>query len=337
MSTVIGFSVFILLAFALFVLVMMVFMKAYGAIRQDLLGVSEKISKHLEESISISHHASERTSKAMNEVCTTLGRLEESSRQIREVGKEVAKLQDVLKAPKARGGFGELLLEDLLREMIPRDHFGLQHQFRSGARVDAVIFVGAHLVPIDAKFPLENFERLVQVSDDAEKIKARREFARDIKRHIDAIAERYICPTEGTFDFAMMYVPAENVYYEMLCSGSESMGGESLSRYSLAHHVIPVSPNSFYAYLEVILLGLRGLKIDEAAREIAESLVNMRSGFSKILDEFSTLGTHLNHAQNAHERTQRKLDQFEGQLVSIDHVRALTHSEVKPLEGVNVK
>ena len=244
------------------------------------------------------------------------------------------KLQEVLRVPKARGSFGEFMLADVLQQMIPQDRFQLQYAFRNGARVDAAIFVGDHLVPIDAKFPLENFQRLLVVQTAEERKKVQKEFVRDVKRHVDAISERYISPEEGTFDFALMYIPAENVYYEVIASQDE-VESSPLSTYALARNVIPVSPNSFYAYLQVILLGLRGLRMDHAAREIAESLTKMQSDFKRVLEEFSILGSHLNHAKGAYEKVQRGVDQFQVKLASVDQIK-LPIEEKESLRSVDV-
>jgi DNA recombination protein RmuC len=292
------------------------------SIKEELTEITHRVNQHLEQSLSASQRSGEGAVKVMSDLYARLGSLEESNQKIYEVGKEIGKLQDVLKAPKTRGGFGELILGDVLAQMIPRDHFQLQYQFQNGTRVDAVIFVGSNLVPIDSKFPLENFQRIVSASGDDERKKYRKEFARDMRKHVDSISEKYISPEAGTFDFALMYVPAENVYYEVISSGES--GDDGVSRYALDHHVIPVSPNSFYAYLQVILLGLRGMRVDEAARDIAESLTKMQSDFRKLVNDFGTLGTHLNHARGSYERVQRGVDQFEGKLAVVDQVKAIT-------------
>jgi len=322
----------ILLGFlALILIVLLIWvhlLRTHNSIRRDLSEIASRVGSHLEQTARLAQQAGEGTVKAISDVYTRLGSLEESTHKIYEVGREIGKLQDVLRAPKARGGFGELMLSDLLGQMIPQGHFQLQYAFRSGSRVDAVIFVGNHLVPIDAKFPLENFQRLLVVQAAEEKKKVRREFVRDVKKHIDAIAERYISADEGTLDFAMMYVPAENVYYEVITSAEGE--GNTLSSYALAKRVVPVSPNSFYAYLQVILLGLRGLRIDQSAREIAESLTKMQSDFGKIAGDFEVLGSHLNHAKSTYEKVQQGVDRFQTKLSLVDRVK-LEENEKEPL------
>ncbi len=296
-------------------------------LREEMATITAKVGVHLEQTARLSQQAGEGTVKAIGDVYKRLGTLEESSNKIYEVGREIGKLQDVLRAPKARGNFGELMLADLLSQVIPQDRFQLQYPFKNGARVDAVIFVGNYLVSIDSKFPLENFQRLLLAQTGEEKKKIKREFARDVKKHIDSISERYIVQDEGTFDFALMYIPAENVYYEVIAS-DEDIESYSLSSYALDRRVIPVSPNSFYAYLQVILLGLRGLRLDHAAREISETLSKMKNDFKRISDDFDLLGTHLNHTRGTYEKVQKGVDQFQLKLSLVDQIK---YSEKEPL------
>lgn len=318
-------------AAVIFVLVLL--SRTHDSIRKELTEITQRVGIHLEQTARLSQQAGEGAVRAMSDVYKRLGSLEETSNRIYEIGREIGKLQDVLRAPKARGNFGEFILQDVLGQIIPRDHFQMQYGLRNGARVDAVIFVGTNLVPIDAKFPLDNFQKMVTIEHPEEKKKSRKEFIRDVKRHIDTIAERYICPEEGTFDFALMYVPAENVYYELIAGPEDS--DSSLVSYALERHVVPVSPNSFYAYLQVILLGLRGLKMDQAAREIAESLTKMLGDFRKLVEDFGVLGTHLNHAKGSYEKVQRGMDQFQGKLGVVDQVK-LTKVEHEGLEPTEI-
>jgi DNA recombination protein RmuC len=247
--------------------------------------------------------------RVVGNVQRSLGGLEEANRKIYEVGKDIASLQEILRAPKLRGGLGEFLLEDLLAQILPAEHFVMQHRFQSGEKVDAVIKLGPSLVPVDAKFPLENFKRIVDAANDDEKSRAKKQFIADVKKHIDAIATKYIVPDEGTYDFALMYIPAENVYYETIIR-DDSPAEKSLSHYAMAQRVMPVSPNSFYAYLQAIVLGLKGMKIEDRAREIIQYLGRLQGDFTRFRDEFALLGKHVGHAQSSYQNADRRLEQF---------------------------
>jgi DNA recombination protein RmuC len=255
--------------------------------------------------------------RVVGSVQKSLGGLEEANRKIYEVGKDIASLQEILRAPKLRGGLGEFFLEDLLAQILPTHHFAIQHAFKSGERVDAVIKLGGSLVPVDSKFPLENFKRILDAANDDERIRTKRQFISDVKKHVDAIADKYILPDEGTYDFALMYIPAENVYYETIIKDS-SEEERNLSQYALSKRVIPVSPNSFYAYLQAIVLGLKGMKVEERAKEIIQYLSRLRGDFGKFRDDFGFLGKHLGHAQSSYQTTEKRLEQFGQRLLSAD-------------------
>jgi len=255
--------------------------------------------------------------RVVGSVQKSLGGLEEANRKIYEVGKDIASLQEILRAPKLRGGLGEFFLEDLLAQILPTHHFAIQHAFKSGERVDGVIKLGGSLVPVDSKFPLENFKRILEAANDDERTRTKRQFISDVKKHVDAIAGKYILPDEGTYDFALMYIPAENVYYETIIK-DDSEGERNLSQYALSKRVIPVSPNSFYAYLQAIVLGLKGMKIEERAKEIIQYLSRLGGDFAKFREDFGLLGKHLGHAQSSYQTTEKRLEQFGQRLLSAD-------------------
>jgi DNA recombination protein RmuC len=255
--------------------------------------------------------------RVVGNVQQSLGGLEEANRKLYEVGKDIASLQEVLRAPKLRGGLGEFFLEDLLAQILPARHFTTQHAFRSGERVDALIKLGIARVPVDAKFPLENFKRMLEAATDEDRARTKRLFLNDVRKHIDAIAGKYILPDEGTYDFALMYIPAENVYYETILK-DDAEGEKSLSHYALSRRVIPVSPNSFYAYLQVIVLGLKGMRVEEGAKEIVQYLSRLQGDFLRFRDDFGVLGRHLGHAHASYQNTDKRLEQFGERLLSVD-------------------
>ena len=258
----------------------------------------------------------------LDNAAKVVGDLREKVGQIHEVGKAAAELVNILRAPKLRGGMGELFLGDLLAQILPPEHYRLQHTFQSGEKVDAVIQVGQRLVPVDAKFPYENFRRVVDAGSDADRQAARKQFLRDVRKHVDAIADKYILPDENTYDFALMYVPAENVYYETIIKQDAGEEHELLG-YALQKHVIPVSPNSFYASLQTILLGLKGMQVEVRAQEILASLQRLRGDFDRLAENFRLVGKHLTNATGSYADTEKTLTKLDVKLSQIEQPTAL--------------
>lgn len=280
----------------------------------DRLRENAEVLNHTQQSLG---ERLDNAARVVGNVQQSLGGLEEANRRIYEVGKNIASLQEILRAPKLRGGLGEFFLEDMLAQILPPQHFATQHSFRSGEKVDAVIKLGASLVPVDAKFPLENFRRILDAAGDEDKNRAKRQFVADVKKHIDAIAGKYILPDEGTYDFALMYIPAENVYYETIIK-DDAPEDKGLIHYAMTKHVVPVSPNSLYAYLQAIVLGLRGMRIEDRATEIIQYLSRLQGDFAKFREEFALVGKHLSHAQAGYVNADRRLDQFSQKLLAAD-------------------
>src|ERR671936_1188463 len=246
--------------------------------------------------------------KTATEIVERLGKLDGTAAQMLARANDLARLEQALRPPKARGGVGELLLANVLRDSLPADAYELQHTFRSGERVDAVVKVDK-LVPIDAKFPLENFERVVNASDDAEQELYEKAFARDVKIHVDAIAAKYVRPADGTFDFALMYLPSEAIYYELVCGKT---GG--LYSYALGKRVFPVSPSTFHAYLAIIVLGLRGLQIERHAQEVMAYTAQLAKDFGRFRQDFDVVGKHIGNAASKDSEAARRLERLETRL-----------------------
>jgi DNA recombination protein RmuC len=245
--------------------------------------------------------------KVIQDVQNKLGELGRATQEIKELGQSVSKLEEMLQAPKLRGGLGELLLEDLLKQVLPVNAYDIQYTFRNGQTVDAIINTAGGKVPVDSKFPLENFKKMVDAKAEQERKTAARQFRADVKKHIDSISEKYILPDEGTFDFALMYIPAENIYYETIIKDESFGDDDGLYAYATQKRVVPVSPNSFYAHLRVIALGLKGLQIEHSAREIFQNLERLWSELQKFTDVFETLGVQLNNAKNNYDKADKQL------------------------------
>ncbi|MBI2431122.1 MAG: DNA recombination protein RmuC [Candidatus Levybacteria bacterium] len=234
-------------------------------------------------------------SKQLNE------RLDRAASVIRDVGKEVGQmseigrsmkeLQEFLKSPKLRGNIGEQVLKDLISQMFPKNSFHLQYQFKSGEKVDAAIKTDAGILPIDAKFPMENFQKMFKAENGREKDAAQKEFIRDVKKHIDAISQKYILPEEGTMDFALMYVPSESVYYELV-------NNTTLMEYARHARVYIVSPSTLYAHLQTILLSFEGKKIEARSHEVFKLLRALKIDYEKVEENLDVLGKHLGNASS---------------------------------------
>jgi DNA recombination protein RmuC len=281
-----------------------------NALQQRLDAFGETVSTTLRDSTSSMN-------SRLDKAAQVVGDLREKVGQIHEVGRAAAELVNIMRAPKLRGGMGELFLGDLLAQILPPEHYRLQHAFKSGEKVDAVIKVGERFAPVDAKFPFENFRRVIEASSDAERAAARKQFLKDVKKHVDAIATKYVLPDEGTYDFALMYVPAENVYYETIIKQDAGEEHELFS-YAIQRRVIPVSPNSFYAYLQTILLGLRGLQVEQRAQEILAALQRLRGDFDRLAENLRLVGKHLGNASGAYDDTEKSLAKFDAKLGAIE-------------------
>jgi len=270
------------------------------------------------------------TAKVFGEVRESIGSLDQKTKQIYEVGKDISSLHEILRAPKMRGGLGELFLENLLEQVMPRkDFYTLQYSFKSGERVDAVIRIGKKLVPVDSKFPMESFTRFIQAENDEDKKRAKKEFVKAIREHINSIADKYILPDEDTYDFALMYIPAENVYYEAIIKDEDFGEQKSIFSHAIARKVIPVSPNSFYAYLQVIILGLRGMGIEEKTQEVIKKLITLRGSLERFKIDFDKMGTHIENIKSSYDRAENRLEKFGNKISSIDSLNGKKQIEKK--------
>jgi DNA recombination protein RmuC len=215
-----------------------------------------------------------------------IGEVQKNIGEMSEIGRSMKQLQEFLQSPKLRGNVGEHILKELLGQMLPKNSFHLQYAFRSGEKVDAAITTSGGIVPIDSKFPMENFRKMMDGEDSAKKV-----FEADVKKHINDISRKYILTDEGTIDYALMYVPSEAVYYEIVNS-------QDLFDYAAKQRVLPVSPTTFYAYLRAILMSFEGQKVEAKAKEILIILRAIKSDYQKLEDNVSVLQKHITNAFN---------------------------------------
>ncbi len=248
------------------------------------------------------------TQRALGDLGKQLAQLSERSERIGELAREVGSLHDLLKVPQPRGGFGELMLERLLADSLPAEAFEIQYSFRDGSRVDAIVRSGGRIVPIDAKFPLENFQALLAAQTDDERRTRRRAFLQQVKRHVDAVG-RYVRPEEGTVDIAFLYVPAEQVHYAAFVQVEEA---DDIRAYCAQRHVVPVSPNTLVAYLHLVALGLRGLAIEQRSREMHEQIRRAALELERFRDMYDQLGRHVENASKKFGESLRALDRATG-------------------------
>lgn len=245
---------------------------------------SKQFTETLSSSTSDLNERLDNAAKVISQVQRNIGEMSEIGRGMRE-------LQDFLQSPKLRGNIGEQVLKDLISQMFPKNSFNLQYSFKSGQTVDAAIKTAAGILPIDSKFPMENFQRMNKAERKAERDNHRRAFMRDIRKHIKDIGTKYILPDEGTMDFALMYVPSEAVYYEVV-------NQQELIDLAQKARVYPVSPTTLYAHLQTILLSFEGQKIEKRAREVFVNLRGIQKDYAKVEDNLSTLQRHMNNAYN---------------------------------------
>jgi len=271
------------------------------------------------------------TQRTLTDLSRQLGALGEQSVRIGDLAKDIGSLQDLLRAPKARGGFGELMLERLLQDCLPASAYEIQYTYRDGSRVDAIVRYGNRIVPIDSKFQNESYTQIAAATDESERHSRRRAFLQQVRRHVDAV-ERYISPQDGTIDYAFMYVPSEAIYYE-LTLGDASPDEPDILAYCAEHHVIPASPNTLLAYLQVVSLGVRGLAMQERTRDLQQGIAQVRREFERFVELHDQLGRHLDNATKKFDETERALARASGAIEGLAQVplAAGGEQEVLPL------
>lgn len=229
-----------------------------------------------------------------------IGDVQKSIGQFSEIGRSMQELQEFLSSPKLRGNIGEQVLKELLTQYFPPQSYEIQHTFKNGEKVDAVLKLSHGLLPIDSKFPMENFRKMAKENNRELKEKLKREFTSDVKKHIADIARKYIVVDENTVDYALMYIPSESVYYEII-------NNSELYDFSGEKRVLPVSPLSFYAYMKAILMSYEGQKIEKQAKEILNILKSIKKDYEKTDESVILLSKHLTNAYNQASQVSKNL------------------------------
>ncbi|MFC1638619.1 DNA recombination protein RmuC, partial [Patescibacteria group bacterium] len=284
----------------------------------NLMEQNNELRRVVDSKLSEAHHATQKnimsSSQNMTEmhkqsvsqiasITEKLSKLEETNKQVVGFSEQLKNLQDILKNPKQRGVLGEYFLEDTLKNVLPPGSYQMQYDFEDGHIVDAVVWVKDKIVPIDSKFSLENYERILKCKDDHEREQLEKSFKQDLKKRIDETS-KYIKPEKGTMEFAFMFIPSEAIYYDLLINkvGAVKVDTMSMVEYAFRDkHVIIVSPTSFLAYLQTVLQGLRSMQIEESAKEIrtnveklGKHIVSFDSYYKKLGNSMSTTVNHFN-------------------------------------------
>lgn len=263
---------------------------------KDSAEVTSKITSEAQAAMSLEL---KNTREQINQIQNQLGEVQQASQQMFETTRT---LENILGGAKSRGSLGEITLERLLEDSLPPAHYAKQYRFRSGEAADAVIFLlDRKKMAIDSKFPLDAYRRLSTEGEEA-----RRQFVTAVKGHADSIAKKYIVPDEGTLDVALMFVPSETVFYELLMSADGK--GIPLDEYCRSRSIFPVSPNTLHANLRVIAMGLRGMQIEENAKHLAANLIGLRKQMDTFIEFFEKLGTHLKNVQQSYTEADKRLD-----------------------------
>lgn len=267
---------------------------------------------------------SQEMNSRLNNAAAAFASVQKSLGEMSEIGRNMKDLQEFLNSPKLRGNIGEQVLKELLNQFLPKGTFKLQHRFKTGSIVDAAIITEAGIIPIDSKFPMENFRKMHSAEEASQKKLLEREFTTDVKKHIDAISSKYILTNEGTIDFALMYIPSESVYYEIV-------NNESLYEHAAKKRVLAVGPMTFYAFLRSILIGFEGQKISQQAHKILANLRSIQKEYEKANENLETLGRHVTNSYNMMTQVSTSFGKLGQQISTTNELGEVEDKEIKKI------
>jgi len=287
-------------------------------LQQQVGQITQTLDTKLTESNKAIQSQFGESAKIIRDVTERLTRLDETNKQVIGFADQLKSLQDVLKNPKQRGVLGEYYLETVLKNVLPPGSYQTQYPFKNGTIVDAVVFIDKHIIPIDSKFSLENYNRAVASSNKEERTRYERAFVNDLKIRIEETS-KYVKPEEETMDFAFMFIPSEAVYYDLLINKVGEITGETndLIYYAGKKKVIIVSPTSFLAYLQTVLQGLRNQKISEQAKEIIKQVDKLGRHMGMYSEYMSKLGNQLGTTVNTYNKARKELAKVDKDVVKI--------------------
>jgi DNA recombination protein RmuC len=290
----------------------------------------------LGETQKVTLHQFQESAKIIRDVTEKLTKLDETNKQVINFADQLKSLQDILKNPKQRGVLGEYYLETVLKNVLPPGSYQMQYKFSDGEIVDAVVFVKDKIIPIDSKFSLENYNRMVEESNPSEKERLQKVFINDLKNRIQETS-KYIRPQEGTMEFAFMFIPHEAIYYDLLINKIGTITDETdnlLQRAFSKYKVIITSPTSFLAYLQTVLQGLKALKIEESAKEIRKNLESLEKHWLALDSYMNKLGNHLSATVGTYNLAFKELGKIDKDYMKITSQQM--GIEVKQLEKPNI-
>ncbi|MBU4224054.1 DNA recombination protein RmuC [Patescibacteria group bacterium] len=291
-----------------------------GTLDMKLGESSRLMQQQLGESTRVIQQQFGESSKIIRDVTERLVKLDETNKQVVGFADQLQNLQDILQNPKRRGVLGEYYLETVLKNVLPPDRYQMQYKFNDGEIVDAVIFLDKDkILPIDSKFSLENYNRILEEKNPTEREKVEKIFKQDLKNRIDETA-KYIRPKEGTMDFAFMFIPSEAIYYDLLINqvGAVKTQTKDLIEYAFQQrHVIIVSPTSFMAYLQTVLQGLRALQIEESAKEIRKRVEDLGRHLGSYEQFMKKLGANLGATVNTYNSSYKELNKIDKDVLRI--------------------
>jgi DNA recombination protein RmuC len=286
-----------------------------NSLRDTLDSRLDESNRHVQKSIQTQ---SSESIKAIRDITEKLVRLDETNKQVVSFADQLKNLQDILKNPKQRGILGEYYLETTLKNVLPPKTYQMQYGFTNGSIVDAVVFVKEKVIPIDSKFSLENYNRLVEAKDQSEMDRLEKLFKSDLKNRIDETS-KYIMPDQGTMDFAFMFIPHEAIYYDLLVNeiGAMKVNTQDLVEYAFSKNVLIVSPTSFLAFLQTVLQGLKALQIEESAKEIQKRVGELGKHLSAYHEYHDKLGKNLSTVVNQYNQSSSEFKKIDKDVTRI--------------------
>jgi DNA recombination protein RmuC len=311
----------------------------------NLSGQNERLREVMDSKLKETHQAnqnqlfnvnrtiqsiSNQSTKLISDITEKLTKLDDTNKQVINFSAQLQNLQDILKNPKQRGILGEYFLEETLKNVLPPGSFKMQYEFKDGSIVDAVVFVKEKVIPIDSKFSLENYERILNTGEGSEREDLEKSFKQDLKNRIDETS-KYIKPEEGTMDFAFMFIPSEAIYYDLLVNkvGAVKIDTRSMIEYAFRDkHVIIVSPTSFLAYLQTVLQGLRAMEIEENAKEVIVNVEKLKKHALNFDSFMRKIGDNLQTTFNSYNNAYKELGKLDKDMAKITQSEKIIEPEL---------